>query len=73
MVWSKTGRLEENKSGGGRRADTVRVDLVRYIARTFRKFLDRGIVISVNGDDVSPHDPLFLMKSTRFDHLCLFW
>ncbi len=66
VVWSKTDRLEENEAGGGRRADTVRVDLVRYIARTFRKFLDRGIVIEVNGESVLAHDPLFLMKSTRF-------
>lgn len=66
VVWSKTDRLEENESGGGRRADTVRTDLVRYIARTFRKFLDNGISIEFDGEPVFPHDPLFLMTSTRF-------
>lgn len=66
VVWSKTDRLEENESGGGRRADTVRTDLVRYLARTFRKFLDKGIAIEFDGQPVLPHDPLFLMSSTRF-------
>lgn len=66
VVWSKTDRLEESESGGGRRADTVRTDLVRYLARTFRKFLDKGITIEFDGQAVFPHDPLFLMSSTRF-------
>lgn len=66
VVWSKTDRLEETESGGGRRADTVKTDLVQYIARTFRKFLDSGINIHFQGQPVFPHDPLFLMTSTRF-------
>jgi hypothetical protein len=66
VVWSKTDRLEENESGGGRRADTVRTDIVRYVARTFRKFLDKGVVIELDGGPVCPHDPLYLMTSTRF-------
>ena len=66
VVWSKTDRLEENESGGGRRADTVRTELVRYIARTFRKFLDKGITIEFDGKPVFAHDPLFLMTSTQF-------
>jgi hypothetical protein len=66
VVWSKTDRLEETESGGGRRADTVRTDLVAYIARTFRKFLNSGITIEFDGKKVFPHDPLFLMTSTRF-------
>jgi hypothetical protein len=66
VVWSKTDKLEENESGGGRRADTVRTDLVRYVARTFRKFLDKGVVIELDGSAVFPHDPLYLMTSTRF-------
>ena len=66
VIWSKTDRLEETENGGGRRADTVKTDLVQYIARTFRKFLDGGIAIEVDGKPVLPHDPLFLMTSTRW-------
>jgi hypothetical protein len=66
VVWSKTDKLEENESGGGRRADTVKTDLVRYIARTFRKFLNGGIAIEFDGEQILPHDPLYLMTSTRF-------
>jgi hypothetical protein len=65
VVWSKTDRLEETETGGGRRADTVKTDLVHYIARTFRRFLDSGISIELDGAPVYPHDPLFLMGSTR--------
>ena len=66
VVWSKTDRLEETEAGGGRRADSVRTDLVHYMSRTFRKFLDSGILIEFDGQKVLPHDPLFLMTSTRF-------
>jgi hypothetical protein len=66
VVWSKTDKLEENESGGGRRADNVESDLVRYIARTFRRFLNGGIVIEFDGKSVLPHDPLYLMTSTQF-------
>lgn len=66
VVWSKADRLAQSETGGGRRADTVRTDLVNYIARTFRKFLDRGVTIEFDGAAVLPHDPLYLMTSTRF-------
>lgn len=66
VVWSKTDKLEWNESGGGRRADTVKTDLIRYIARTYRKFLNGGIAIEFDGEQILPHDPLYLMTSTRF-------
>lgn len=75
VVWSKTDRLELNESGTRRQSSKVYSDLVAYIARTFRKFLDNGrlIELSIEKDgklanrlDVQPHDPLFLMTSTRF-------
>lgn len=66
VVWSKTDRLEENESGGGRQATTVKSDLIRYIARTFRRFLDKGIEISFDGNRIFPHDPLYLSTSTKF-------
>lgn len=66
VVWSKTDRLAERDSGGARQASTVESELMNYTARTFRKFLDGGIKIEINGKRVRPHDPLFLMTTTRF-------
>lgn len=66
VIWSKTDRLQQRDSGGARSAETVRTDLVNYVARTFRKFLDSGINIQVNEAVIKPHDPLFLMTTTRF-------
>jgi len=66
VVWSKTDRLQEKETGGARQADKLKTDLVNYLARTFRKFLDAGKQIWVDGERVLPHDPLFLMSSTRF-------
>lgn len=66
VVWSKTDRLAETESGGGRAADTARQELTAYIGRTFRKFIDSGRNIELDGKKVFAHDPLFLMTSTRF-------
>ncbi len=66
VIWSKTDRLAERDSGGARQASTVETELMNYTARTFRKFLDGGIEIHINGKRVRPHDPLFLMTTTRF-------
>lgn len=66
VIWSKADRLAERDSGGARQASTVESDLVNYTARTFRKFLDGGIRILINDTAVKPHDPLFLMRTTRF-------
>lgn len=66
VVWSKADRLAEKDTGRAREASTVEGDLVRYIARTFRKFLNGGINVEVNGTKVRPHDPLFTMTTTQF-------
>ena len=37
-----------------------------FIARTYRKFLDQGLIIELNGTSVTPLlDPLFLMDNPR--------
>ena len=66
VVWSKTDRLAERDSGGARQASTVETELINYTGWTFRKFLDGGIQIYINDTRVRPHDPLYLMKTTRF-------
>jgi hypothetical protein len=66
VVWSKTDRLAERDGGKAREASTVETELMKYTARTFRKFLDGGIQIFINDTRVRPHDPLYLMTSTLF-------
>ena len=66
VLWSNADRLAVREAGGARQATTVGSELMRYTARTFRKFLDGGIRIFVGDKLVKPHDPLFLMTSTRF-------
>lgn len=40
--------------------------LMHFLGRTYRKFIDGGINIYVNGVEVSAYDPLFLMTTSRF-------
>lgn len=69
VIWSKTDRLQQKETGGARQATTLKSELVDYLARTFRKFLDGGKQIWVDGVRILPHDPLFLMNSTRFHQI----
>lgn len=43
-----------------RRPSTVAKKLTKALGRTYRHFLQDGLVITVNGEPVSPEDPLFL-------------
>jgi len=66
VLWSKTDRLAVRETGKAQQASTVETELVQYTARTFRKFLDGGIRIFIGDTLVKPHDPLYLMATTRF-------
>lgn len=66
VVWSKGDRLAVGEAGNARRASSVETDLMKYTARTFRRFLDSGIQIKLGDKVVKPHDPLYLMTSTQF-------
>jgi hypothetical protein len=69
VTWLKTDRLAERDGGKARESSTVETELVKYTARTFRKFLDGGIQIAINDTCVRPHDPLYLMTSTIFHQI----
>lgn len=67
VVWSNVDRLEQ-----GRVASTTGeliVQVQKETARIFREFLNGGISIVVNGTNLLPHDPLFLMEGTRGDQV----
>lgn len=61
------GKIDRLQSGGtyGTSLDEKRSDLRTFIARTYRKFLEKGLVIELNGKPVTLLDPLFLMDNPR--------
>ncbi|MCA1579157.1 MAG: ATP-binding protein [Acidobacteria bacterium] len=66
VVWSKCDRLVQGDDGTVHDLNEVRSDLVEWIARTYRYFLDGGLRIELDGKPVEPHDPLYLMTIPRF-------
>ena len=67
VVWSKVDRLEEGRRAPD--ANALRVEVEKELSRIFRHFLHGGIKISVNGTDLLPHDPLFVMDGTWADKI----
>jgi hypothetical protein len=61
------GKIDRLASGGhyGTSLDQKISDLRTFIARVYRKFLDQGLVIELNGQKVTLLDPLFLMDNPR--------
>lgn len=43
------------------------VDFSNYLGQTYRKFIERGLEIKLNGDRVYLHDPLYMASPTIFD------
>ncbi|MGE5483448.1 MAG: ATP-binding protein [Ignavibacteriales bacterium] len=69
VVWSKVDRLVD----GGRFGSAIqeeRQELIKFIARAYRKFIDAGFRIEFDERWIDLHDPLFLMDNPRvFKHL----
>jgi Histidine kinase-, DNA gyrase B-, and HSP90-like ATPase len=61
------GNIDRLTAGGhyGTSLEQKLSDLRAFIARTYRKFLDQGLVIELNGKNVTLLDPLFLMDNPR--------
>jgi hypothetical protein len=66
VVWSKCDRLTQGEDGTVNDLGTVRQELLQWLSRTYRHFLDGGRKIFLNGDLIEPHDPLYLMTVPRF-------
>jgi hypothetical protein len=64
VVWSKVDRLVE---GGryGASLDERTKDLVKFLARAYRKFIDLGLFIDLDNTTITLHDPLFLLDNPR--------
>jgi hypothetical protein len=66
VIWSKCDRLTEGEDGTIHNVGEVRNDLIKWIARTYRYYIDGGLQIEVNGERVHPFDPLFQMTIHTF-------
>ncbi len=66
VVWSKCDRLTQGDDGTVNDLGTVRQELLQWLSRTYRHFLDAGRKISLNGSPIEPHDPLYLTTVPRF-------
>jgi hypothetical protein len=64
IVWSKVDRLEEGGRFGTALKERLQ-ELTKYLARTFRQFIDKGLYLELNGSEVTLHDPLFLLDNPR--------
>ncbi|MGV8041426.1 MAG: ATP-binding protein [Thermoanaerobaculaceae bacterium] len=58
VIWSKCDRLDS------RRVSTLERRLKAALGRVFRHFLWNGLSVILNGEDVTPLDPLFLRAPT---------
>jgi hypothetical protein len=66
VVWSKCDRLTEGEDGTIHNVGDVRNDLIKWIARTYRSFIDGGVRIEVNGQPIHAFDPVFQMTIPTF-------
>lgn len=64
VVWSNIDRL----TGGGRfgaAIDERLSELLYFLKRAYRRFIDEGLYIELDGKEVHLHDPLFLLDMPR--------
>lgn len=65
VLWSKVDRLEHGRWAED--ANKLRVEVEKELSRIFRYFLNGGIEIRVNEQELLAHDPLMLMERTWAD------
>lgn len=66
VVWSKCDRLTQGEDGTVNDLKTVREELLHWLSRTYRHFIDGGVRIQLNDTLIEPHDPLYVMTIPRF-------
>lgn len=64
VVWSKVDRLAEGGRFGASLDERLK-DLVKFLARAYRKFIDQGLFIELDNTAISLHDPLFVLQNPR--------
>jgi hypothetical protein len=66
VVWSKCDRLTQGEDGTVNDLKSVKDELINWISRAYRNFLDGGVRIELDNTVLEPHDPLYLLTVPRF-------
>lgn len=64
VVWSKVDRLEDGGKYGSAIEERTQ-ELTKFLGRAYRKYIDRGLYIELDGKRITLHDPLFLLENPR--------
>ncbi|THD34489.1 MAG: ATP-binding protein [Sphingomonas sp.] len=64
VIWRDIDRLQEGGRFGTSVSEKV-VALRKFLARAYRRFIDKGLRIELDGQEVTLHDPLFLLDNPR--------
>ncbi|MEY8735573.1 ATP-binding protein [Peribacillus frigoritolerans] len=68
IVWSKIDRLMNEGKYGNSVSESLQ-DLTKFLARAYRKFIDKGLVIQLDDKIMDLYDPLMLLDSPRISKL----
>ena len=64
VVWRKIDRLQQGGRFGNSIDERVQ-ELTKFIARTYRRFINDGLKIDFDGQPITLHDPTFLLDNPR--------
>jgi hypothetical protein len=64
VVWSKVDRLIDGGKYGSAIEERIQA-LTKFLARAYRKYLDKGFYIELDRSQITPYDPLFLLENPR--------
>lgn len=64
VIWRKVDRLQQGGSFNSSVEERVQ-ELKKFLARAYRRFIDKGFRIEFDGTEITLHDPLFLLPNPR--------
>jgi hypothetical protein len=64
VVWSNVDRHVEGGRYGSSLDERLKA-MTRFLARAYRRFIDQGLYLELNGREVTLYDPLFLLENPR--------
>lgn len=64
VIWRKIDRLQHGGRFGSSVDERVQ-ELKKFLARAYRRFIDKGFRIEFDGTVITLHDPLFLLENPR--------